>query len=248
MWNHIAFFLGPDNVYAWDRSSFKAIGDPIVKSLKPYLDPYRMMTIQGLVLPARGEYYLLMASGVDEGASQALMFIYDLKADRWFTDIYSGRTALGKITQTLAPAFFNARQYDDSMEYLVAADNVDRVYLEKSYQDTETVPVADTGFTTQDFFALNSQDIPDMNAKNELLSLIFRTHPLTKVNVAVSIDKGVSFIGSIAVTANAQGIAMYNFIVTFSHIRFTFGQRTGEFPLMIEGPLAVEWERVGDTF
>ena len=215
--------------------------------IETYLDPYRMITIQGLVLPARGEYYLLMSSEGDEGANNSLVFIYDLKSDRWFTDTYVGISAIGKINQTLAPSFFSPRQHE-SPEFIVAGDTVDHVYLEKSYQDTETVTTANVGFTTQDFFALNSQDVPDMNAKNEFLALTFRTHPLTTLNVSLSIDKGMSYIGPMVVTANAQGLALYNFMVSFSHIRFTFSQRTTQFPLMVEGPLSMEWERSGDTY
>jgi hypothetical protein len=238
--NHVAFFLGPDSVYAWDRSKFIPIGRPIEPLLRQFLDPIRVQTMQGMVLQARGEYHLLINEGTLTGTTTGRVFIYDIESDRWFHDFGLDVSAIGKITTTYQPAGYLTPLPNISPEFTLAADAFDRVGFE---EHTSTTPVGLA--ETQDFFAFDANQQPSVNAKNDFLALYFQTLPNAVVNVGYSINGGTSFVGGL-VTANSEGYASFTRRVGFSKIRFRF---VGvENYLHITGPLEMEYEGAGDTY
>lgn len=87
------FFLGTDcNVYAWDGTQLRPVGEPILDTLQAFASPTKMATYFGAVSTVRGEYWLVLGSGN--------VFIYDYQRDAWSRDSFSDITALGEVVDT----------------------------------------------------------------------------------------------------------------------------------------------------
>lgn len=80
------FFLSDDNVYAWDGSQLRAIGNSIQRRLKQLVDTAQLTTYFGAVSVARHEYYLVLGLGQ--------VFIYDYARDSWVQDQYPTTTTV----------------------------------------------------------------------------------------------------------------------------------------------------------
>lgn len=77
---HSHFFLGDDNVYAWDGVQLRTIGDPIQKDLLGIIDNNQLLNYFGSLDHSRQEYYLVLSSGIT--------FVYDYLRDTWTSDVY----------------------------------------------------------------------------------------------------------------------------------------------------------------
>jgi hypothetical protein len=239
VFNHVAFFLGPDTVYAWDRNRFLPIGRPIEKLLLPYLHPSRMRSMQSLILPARGEYHLLLSGGASEGDSESILLIFDINEGRWFHDTMPSCQSIGRVLSVKQENGYFLGSDNFSREFSLRADGVDLIGVEES---TSVTPVG--RFDTQDFLPLNSKGEPTINGKNTFLALYFHSTPSSTIIVGASVDKGVTFITS-TVTVDVNGVGAYFETIAFSLIRFTFrglGAR-----LSVSGPLEFDYELSGEV-
>jgi hypothetical protein len=239
VFNHVAFFLGPDTVYAWDRNRFLPIGRPIEKLLLPYLHPSRMRSMQSIILPARGEYHLLLSGGASEGDSESILLVFDINEGRWFHDTMPSCRSIGRVLSVKQENGYFLGSDNFSREFSLRADGVDLIGVEEG---TSLTPVG--RFDTQDFLPLNSKGEPTINGKNTFLALYFHSTPSSTITVGVSVDKGVTFTTR-TVTVDVNGVGAYFETIAFSLIRFTFrglGAR-----LSVSGPLEFDYELSGEV-
>jgi hypothetical protein len=246
VWNNVAFFLGPDSVYAWNQGSgFTDVGKPISAMLAPYLVPEKARWAQATILPARGEYRLLMTSGANDGDAIAKVFVYDIKADRWFLDEPLHMTSISTlvlIQQT--DGYMNQQFFAPSMEYTIGTGVTDAGLFEQS---TDVNMPERPEIITQDYLALNVRNEPDVNERNEFLNLYFYTVPNSQMFVGYSVNKGASFTMT-QLTANADGLINLSAQVSFSTIRFRFLYTTPQGTFRVGGPMWMEWDKAGTVY
>lgn len=247
--NDVAFYLGPDSVYAWSRGQkSERIGKPIERLLAPYMVPERMDTIQSVLLAGRDEYRLLMTSGSFEGTPTAKVFIFDAKAGRWFVEELADLNVISKaiVIRQGNESFYCPVAPPGMMEYVIGTGVRDALYVEKltNFLRSDPRPY----FTTQDILAIDSQGAPDVNARNELINLYFRTQPGATVNVLYSTDRGTTYTTR-SVTTNSEGLGIISCQVPFSTIRFRFqGTHIQTYPFTIAGPIMLEWDQIGTNY
>lgn len=248
--NHIAFFLGADTVYAWDRSKFTPIGRPIEPLLKPLLQPLRSaFGMQGIAYPARGEYHLLASEGTRAGTSTAMIFIYDVNADRWFLDVPPAVSTIGRVSvqyqeQAYVQPLVNVAA---PQEFTMRTNGFDTIGMEERAVNYPTSSPPPTGLIdTQDIYALDLQDQPSPNAKNDLLAFYFQAKPGQSYTVACSIDSGVTWIGAAVVVVNADGLGKFSFRMAFRKIRFRL-QAVADY-FNVTGVFQLEYDQAGENY
>lgn len=245
--NHVAYFVGPDSIYAWDHNKFTAIGRPIERLLKPYLDPVRAITMQAIAYPARNEYHVLHNEGVRAGTSGAGIFIYDITADRWFADTVPAGSvsAIGRVSTLYQDSSYVRSTGVTPQEFTMRTNSFDTIGFEET---PATYPVSmPVGLmNTQDILAVDRNEQPALNAKNECLALYFYTRPGQTLTIGYSVNGGVSYSAGVNVTANSEGLGKFPVQVSFSRIRFSFRAVSSYFYLT--AAFQMEYEPMGDTY
>jgi hypothetical protein len=74
------YFLGEDNVYAWDGIQIRSIGDAIQRDFINLIDTTLFDSYFAAITVDRQEYYLSMTNGI--------FFVYDYLVDAWNNDRY----------------------------------------------------------------------------------------------------------------------------------------------------------------
>lgn len=226
------FFMGPDNIYMFDGSSIKPVGEPIRHRLYkdlgiPSAGAFSFLNwIQGTYHSRDNEYHLILPSH-DE------VFIYDYKEDRWFTDTLSIFKATGSEMNFRFGSIFGLRpadlgygiDQDDTMLYSLSTGVTTR--LKRSSADDEvnadgtTTPVA-IRLETRDFLAQEFSPQgprPTFSRLNVLQNAKFKAPPKSKSLVSVSADQGTSWT-KVEAVADDRGVATAWFNVPYNTIRF----------------------------
>jgi hypothetical protein len=216
-----AFWLGPDDVYMWDGSTLTAVGDRIYNTLTSFIDFQQLDQIQGCVYQPDSQYWLVIPPYI---------FIYDYRRDIWDWDDVFNFAAIG--VYTVSNPFDGPLNFYgdiDKSEFIVVGDpqcTTTRV----DFQATSWLgnPI-DSYFETKDYTAEDlikstlgggwHATLWDINSLREVR---FQSIPSDIVEVAVSLDRGATWVDVQNVTVNNFGVGVAWFQRPFSQVRFRF--------------------------
>lgn len=234
------FMLGPDNVYLFDGSQLRPIGEPVRRTIAALIDYTNKDDVQGVYLQATQEYWLRIGNDV---------FIYDLHDDRWFRDSYTDQTAIGIVRV----GGIITTDVDHS-EFLVLGSSSGSTLRVSENLTTILGGEIDAYVETKDFYAIRPVRGSDgdkdratstIRAKNMMTSIAVHTDASAVIEIGVSTDRGTTW-DTEDVTANADGIAQRWVIKPYQQIRFRFRTTTsGDF--RIYGAYSYRWDTAGMT-
>lgn len=245
---HLAFYVGADTVWAWDGSRATDIGKPISRLLAPLIDIVSVAySLQAALLPSRGEYHLLATAGSGESQPYARLFVYDLKADRWFIDEVDTMRAIGPLLFIDQTDRYNIVSMQTTNEWMIGVTEGAQLQQETDSTFTSMPTPPDVILTTQNYLAVNKDGQPSTNAKNELVNVYFRTVPNRAVVAGYSIDKGATFTTQ-TVTADSEGVARFSATGAFSTVQLYFRRVAGTAAMQLTGPIEIEYEYIGEVY
>jgi hypothetical protein len=250
---YFAFFVGPDSVYRWDGSNHQDIGQPIRKTLFEQIGPYSpgsTVRFIGTVCHSTSEYFLTTRP---DDLTEGLVFIYDYKRDRWYTDKYPNKVrAICEYRPVFDDETFTSQDVvvfsnDESGEEAGTTFLDSTVTIgDRTFDQLDPVPIF-TSFETKDYlaFAFTSEGKrPALDAVNILHRVMLQTKsPGQDFFVEVSTDEGVSW-SSVQVTANEFGIIMGDFVLPFQTIRFRIRSAMARF-FYVRGVMSYDWKPGG---
>lgn len=218
------FFLGHDkNVWVWDGTTCKAIGDPIWNLLKTVVQDDSMEDYFGFISHHRQEYWLVLS-----GTGRVLVFDYG--KGYWVGDLYGDIFAANEVdisssvlTWSTAPGTW----LDHPEEWFSLVGTTLPVVL-AGLSDGRTMSISDTYVDDElgefdRFIETEDISLPDQWALMKVmrLFLIYEFISEASFEVGYSLDRGVSW-RTLNVVPSAQGYSFVDFIATGNVIRFRF--------------------------
>lgn len=228
-----AFWLGPDEIYQWDGAQLKAVGGRTYNTITQLVDYESLDMIQGIVYTPDSQYWLVVPP---------FIFIYDYRREIWDWDDARSFEAIGILTvQDLITADL------DHSEFVVIGDSSVQTVREDPTINTYLGAPIDSYFETKDFLplALNGKQYEvSYDKHNTVWRIWFRGTPGEQVEVAISLDKGLSYLTSQIVTVNAQGVGIFFSDVAWGVLRIRFRSQ-GDSVYSIQGPCQLEFTEAG---
>jgi hypothetical protein len=216
-----AFWLGPDDVYMFDGSTLSPVGERVYHTICEFIDFQALSQIQGIVYTPDSQYWLVVPPYI---------FIYDYRRDIWDWDDVQNFCAIG-VYNVSNPVFGPLNFYGDidRSQFIVVGDpqcNTNRV----DFQETSWLgnPI-DSYFETKDYTAeelikstLGGGWHTTLWDLNSLREIRFQAPAANTVEVAVSVDRGTTWVDAQDVLVNDNGVGVAWFQRPFSMIRVRF--------------------------
>jgi hypothetical protein len=232
----VAFWLGPDDIYMFDGSSLNAIGERVYNTVTALIDYNELDDIQGAVYTPDSLYLLVVPP---------YLFVYDYRRDIWYQDDVTAFEAIG-----LFQVGTNFTADIDNSEFPVIGDAFSQtVRLDKSATSYLGAPI-DSYVTSKDYTAeeVAPRTIQGVRTSlwdlNSLREVRFQAPANSRVEVAVSLDRGTTWQSVQTVTVNSNGTGVAWFQVPFSQIRFRF-RDYGTDSYEVHGSWGIDVEETG---
>jgi hypothetical protein len=251
---YFGFFVGTNDVYRWDGTTFTPLGLPVRKTLTAAVNDLGgfQPDFQGAILDEDSEYWLNLGDGN--------VWVYDYRSNRWYHDAYPAFiSTLARVRSAVATRAFGTSSYTQDIQAghnelmnLVDSDAV--TYL---MYPTTAGHLAPAGFnanridrfvTTTDYQALdfvNGQPIPTNRFKNKLQAVRIRSGASAVVEVGASVDGGANWTTQ-TITCNGDGLGVAWFSLSHDKVRFRFRNNpAAPSPLSVIGSPNYEWSPAG---
>lgn len=248
---NIAFFIGSDNVYAFDGSQLKAIGDPVLDDLCNLFTARGndQLRPQGVIHPRRGQYWLLPYT------TAHTIYVYDYLRNRWFEqDMEVPVTGeQGPITI----GFVSGSLYSGSTETQTVVMNGSDTAQKTAFILDETVNTrTDYSTNTAEFTCLvqtkqgftkrkGARGVVEpvaVDRLNVLWEVTFKGAPSASVTVTATDAGGTSETQTVTTDAGGRGKAFFNFPWQCGDLTFS---NTGTGSFQLRGVVGYRWSEGG---